>query len=71
MWKPGSNTKEIYETLMKCKKIVPDELRINKTWFTSVSAIPIMGDKVFFTHPHIDQNDVISCACVFGKDFMR
>ena len=58
----------LYQSLERCKLIVPNDLRINGTFFTSVSVIPSKNKDVNHVHLHMDRNDIISCVFFMGND---
>ena len=58
----------LYQSLQNCKTIVPHDLRINGTFFTSVSVIPSKNKDVNHIHLHMDCNDIISCVFFMGND---
>ena len=52
---------------MHCKTIIPTSLLVNNTWFTSVSVIGSLDKTVYYSHPHRDYNDIVSCVFYFGE----
>ena len=59
---------EIKEEIGTCKRIVPSDLRICNSFFTSVSVIFDKNRKVRYVHAHMDRNDVISCTLYLGSN---
>ena len=51
-----------------CKRIVPSDLRICETMFTSVSIIFRRNQNINYVHAHMDKNDVISCTLYLGSN---
>ena len=59
---------DIQEGIEFCKNVVPSDLRICDTIFTSVSAIASITKNVSYVHAHMDKNDLISCTLYLGNN---
>ena len=51
----------------RSKLIIPMDLRISNSIFTSCSVVGSLYNGICYTHLHVDKNDIISTVFVFGE----
>ena len=52
--------------VQRSKQIIPFDLRINDSIFTSCSVVGSLYKEIYYAHLHFDKNDIISTVFVLG-----